>query len=390
MKRITFVLLSLAILALLPSCNNKKEEIQEQPKAMNVIYMIGDGMALPQVYAAMLASHEKMTFSQFPYIGVVDTHSASNDITDSAAAGTALASDHKTNNAMLGVNPDSIPVKTVLEVMAEQGKETGIVVSSYVTHATPAAFYAKVPHRKQYEEIAMQMAENPYLNLIIGGGMKYFNQRKDSLDLVARMENELGWKVYDTLDNIDITCKKYAVMANDNHMPPAAERGDFLPRAVKTALKTLDSAENGFFLMVEGSQIDFACHGNDSTWMMDEMLDFDYAIKVALDYAKEKGNTLVVVTADHETGGLTLPDPQGKYTNVVFDYSTGSHTCLPVLVYAYGPGAEQFTGWMQNTELKGKILNACGYENIGDGLPEGRGPKIMPRKVNLDSHPSPK
>ena len=357
---------------------------------MNVIYMIGDGMALPQVYAAMLASHEKMTFSQFPYIGVVDTHSASNDITDSAAAGTALASDHKTNNAMLGVNPDSIPVKTVLEVMAEQGKETGIVVSSYVTHATPAAFYAKVPHRKQYEEIAVQMAENPYLNLIIGGGMKHFNQRKDSLDLVARMENELGWKVYDTLDNIDITCKKYAVMANDNHMPPAAERGDFLPRAVKTALKTLDSAENGFFLMVEGSQIDFACHGNDSTWMMDEMLDFDYAIKVALDYAKEKGNTLVVVTADHETGGLTLPDPQGKYTNVVFNYSTGSHTCLPVLVYAYGPGAEQFTGWMQNTELKGKILNACGYENISDGLPEGKGPIIMPRKVNLDSHPSPK
>lgn len=390
MKRITFVLLSLVILALLPSCNNKKEEIQEQPKAMNVIYMIGDGMALPQVYAAMLASHEKMTFSQFPYIGVVDTHSASNDITDSAAAGTALASDHKTNNAMLGVNPDSIPVKTVLEVMAEQGKETGIVVSSYVTHATPAAFYAKVPHRKQYEDIAVQMAENPYLNLIIGGGMKHFNQRKDSLDLVARMENELGWKVYDTLDNIDITCKKYAVMANDNHMPPAAERGDFLPRAVKTALKTLDSAENGFFLMVEGSQIDFACHGNDSTWMMDEMLDFDYTIKVALDYAKEKGNTLVVVTADHETGGLTLPDPQGKYTNVVFNYSTGSHTCLPVLVYAYGPGAEQFTGWMQNTELKGKILNACGYENIGDGLPEGKGPKIMPRKVNLDSHPSPK
>ena len=390
MKRITFVLLSLVILALLPSCNNKKEEPQEQPKAMNVIYMIGDGMALPQVYAAMLASHEKMTFSQFPYIGVVDTHSASNDITDSAAAGTALASDHKTNNAMLGVNPDSIPVKTVLEVMAEQGKETGIVVSSYVTHATPAAFYAKVPHRKQYEDIAVQMAENPYLNLIIGGGMKHFNQRKDSLDLVARMENELGWKVYDTLDNIDITCKKYAVMANDNHMPPAAERGDFLPRAVKTALKTLDSAENGFFLMVEGSQIDFACHGNDSTWMMDEMLDFDYAIKVALDYAKEKGNTLVVVTADHETGGLTLPDPQGKYTNVVFNYSTGSHTCLPVLVYAYGPGAEQFTGWMQNTELKGKILNACGYENISDGLPEGKGPKIMPRKVNLDSHPSPK
>ena len=214
-----------------------------------------------------------------------------------------------------------------------------------------------------------------------------FSSRKDSINLVDRMENELGWKVYDTLADIDVTCKKYAVMANAVHMPHAAERGDFLPRAVKTALKTLDNAENGFFLMVEGSQIDFACHGNDSTWMMDEMLDFDYAIKVALDYAKEKGNTLVVVTADHETGGLTLPDPQGKYTNVVFDYSTRSHTCLPVMVYAYGPGAEQFTGWMQNTTIKGKILNACGLENISDTLKEYDGLKIKAVKVNLDSKP---
>ena len=390
MKKLTIALLSLIMLGVLPSCNNKKEEPQEPAKAMNVIYLIGDGMALPQVYAAMLASHEKMTFSQFPYIGVVDTHSSSNDITDSAAGGTALASDHKTKNGMVGMNPDTIPVKTVLEALAEQGKETGIVVTCYVTHATPATFYAKVPARKQYEDIAVQMAENPYLNLIIGGGMKHFNQRKDSLNLVERMENELGWKVYDTLADIDVTCKKYAVMANEDHMPHAAERGDFLPRAVKTALKTLDGAENGFFLMVEGSQIDFACHANDSTWMMDEMLDFDYAVKVALDYAKEKGNTLVVVTADHETGGLTLPDPQGKYTNVTFNYSSRSHTCLPVMVYAYGPGAEQFTGWMQNRDLKAKIMNACGFENIGDSIPEHDGPSIKAVKVNHDSYSAPK
>lgn len=375
---------------MLTSCNNQKTEAQEPPKAVNVIYMIGDGMALPEVYAAMLASHEKMTFSQFPYIGVVDTHSASNDITDSSAGGTALASDHKTKNGMVGMNPDTIPVKTVLEALAEQGKETGIVVSSYVTHATPASFYAKVPKRSNYEDIAVQMAENPYLNLIIGGGMKHFNQREDSLDLVARMENELGWKVYDTLADIDVTCKKYAVMAAEDHMPHAAERGDFLPRAVKTALKTLDGAENGFFLMVEGSQIDFACHAQDSTWMMDEMLDFDYAIQVALNYAKEHGNTLVVVTADHETGGLSLPDPQGKYTNVTFNYSSHSHTCLPVMVFAYGPGAEQFTGWMQNRDLKGKIMNACGFENIGDNLPEYNGPHIKAVKANLDSYSVPK
>ena len=371
----------------LSSCGNKKEKKQEPAKAVNVIYMIGDGMALPQVYAAMLASGEDMMFSQFPYIGVVDTHSASNDITDSAAGGTALASDHKTKNGMVGMNPDTIPVKTVLEELKEHDKETGIVVSCYVTHATPATFYAKVPKRSKYEDIAMQMAESESINLIIGGGMKHFNQRKDSLNLVERMENELGWKVYDTLADIDVTCKKYAVMANADHMPMAAERGDFLPRAVKTALQTLDGAENGFFLMVEGSQIDFACHANDSTWMMDEMMDFNYAIKVAMDYAKEKGNTLVVVTADHETGGLTLPDPQGKYSNVVFDYSSGSHTCLPVLVYAYGPGAEQFTGWMQNRDLKGKIMNACGLENLGDSIPEYDGPHIQAVKANYDSKP---
>ena len=388
MKRFTIVsLVTLLMLGMMSACD-KKTEAQEPPKALNVIYMIGDGMALPQVYAAMLASGEEMTFSQFPYIGVVDTHSASNDITDSAAGGTALASDHKTNNAMLGMNPDTIPVKTVLEALSEQGKETGIVVTCYVTHATPAAFYAKVPHRKQYEDIAVQMAENPYINLIIGGGMKHFKQRQDSLNLIERMENELDWIVYDTLVDIDTTLKKVAVIANDDHMPKAADRGDFLPRAVKTALKSLDDAENGFFLMVEGSQIDFACHANDSTWMMDEMLDFDYAVKVALDYAKEKGNTLVVVTADHETGGLTLPDPQGKYTDVVFDYSTGSHTCLPVMVYAYGPGAEQFTGWMQNDELKAKIMNACGLENISDSIPQGPKPKFKPVKANLDSNPN--
>ncbi|MBR4562431.1 MAG: alkaline phosphatase [Bacteroidales bacterium] len=386
MKKLTTLsLIALVVMGMMSSCGTKKEETPEPPKAVNVIYMIGDGMALPQVYAAMLASREEMTFSQFPYIGVVDTHSASNDITDSAAGGTALASDHKTKNAMIGMNPDTIPVMTVFDALGELGKETGIVVTSYVTHATPASFYAEVPHRKQYEEIAVQMAENPYLNLIIGGGMKYFNERKDSLNLVERMENELGWKVYDTLADIDVTCKKYAVMADRNHMPHAAERGDFLPRAVKTALKTLDGAENGFFLMVEGSQIDMACHAHDSTWMMDEMMDFDYAVKVALDYAKEKGNTLVVVTADHETGGLTLPDPQGHYTNVTFNYSTGSHTCLPVMVYAYGPGAEQFTGWMQNNELKAKIMNACGYENITDSIPEHNGPKIKAVKANLDT-----
>ena len=188
MKKLTTLsLIALVMLGIMSACDCKKDETPEPPKAMNVIYFIGDGTALPQVYAGMLATRQDLVFPKFPYIGVVDTHSASNDITDSAAGGTALASDHKTNNAMIGMNPDTIPVKTLLEVFAEQGKETGLVVTSYITHATPASFYAKVPHRKQYEDIAVQFAEAQNINLAIGGGMKHFNQRKDSLNLIERM-----------------------------------------------------------------------------------------------------------------------------------------------------------------------------------------------------------
>ena len=355
---------ALVLLLLVPlffSCG-KNEKKAEQPKAVNVIYMIGDGMALPQVFATMLATGEDLAFQQFPYIGVVDTRSASNDITDSAAGGTALACDKKTRNGMVGMDADTLAMESVLDVMANQGKSTGIVVTCYSGHATPADFYAKVPQRKMYEDIAMQLAETNKVNVMIAGGRKHFENRKDSINLLERMENELGWKVYDTLADIDTTCMKYAVLAANGHMPKAPERGDFLPEGVATALKTLSQNEKGFFLMVEGSQIDFACHAHDSVNMIEETVDFSKAVQVALDFAKADGNTLVVVTADHETGGLTMIDPTGHYSNVSFNYSTYSHTCLPVLIYAYGPNAEMFTGWMQNCEVKAKILKACGIE----------------------------
>ena len=385
MKRVFVIVSVLSMIPFFFSCE-KKEKVIEEPKAVNVIYMIGDGMALPQVFATMLATGEDLAFCQFPYIGVVDTRSASNDITDSAAGGTALACDKKTKNGMVGMDVDTMAMETILEVLADQGKSTGIVVTCYSGHATPADFYAKVPKRSMYEDIAIQMAESDKLNVMIAGGRKHFNQRKDSLDLLARMENELGWKVYDTLADIDTTCMKYAVLANRGHMPKYEERGDFLPEGVKTALKTLEQDEDGFFLMVEGSQIDFACHAGDSAWMVDETVDFSNAVQVALDYAKTHDNTLVVVTADHETGGLTMIDPQGHYSNVSLNYSTRSHTCLPVMIYAYGPGAELFTGWMQNNEVKAKILKACGIENTAV-VTSDEEQDIAPVKGNFDSKP---
>ena len=135
---------------------------------------------------------------------------------------------------------------------------------------------------------------------------------------------------------------------------------------------------------MEGSQIDFACHAHDSVNMVDETVDFSKAVQVALDFAKADGNTLVVVTADHETGGLTMIDPQGHYSNVSFHYSTYSHTCLPVMIYAYGPGAEQFTGWMQNNEVKARILKACGIETQAKA--EAVDQEIAPIKGSFDSN----
>ena len=355
MKRLTIAFLFLGILSLsLNSCTEPKEEVQE-PKAVNVIYMIGDGMALPQVFATMLATGEDLAFQQFSYIGIVDTRSASNDITDSAAGGTALACDKKTKNGMVGMDVDTLAMESILDVMADQGKSTGIVVTCYSGHATPADFYAKVPNRKMYDDIAMQMAESEKINVMIGGGRKYFDHRKDSVNLLERMENELGWKVYDTLADIDTACMKYAVLAAKGHMPKAPERGDFLPEGVKTALKTLSQNENGFFLMVEGSQIDFACHAHDSVNMIEEVVDFSKAVQVALDFAKADGNTLVVVTADHETGGVTLPDGNIEKGENEVKFLWGSHTGVMVPVFAYGPGAELFSGIHENTDIPALI-----------------------------------
>ena len=384
MKKILKGTILLALITFSIQAYSQKSQAEETPKAKNVIYMIGDGMALPQVFATMLATGEDLAFQQFPYIGVVDTRSASNDITDSAAGGTALACDKKTKNGMVGMDVDTLAMETILEVLADQGKSTGIVVTCYSGHATPADFYAKVPKRNMYEDIAMQMAESDKLNVMIAGGKKHFVNRKDSINLLQRMEDQLGWKVYDNLADIDPKCMKYAVLAADGHMPIAPERGNFLPDGVHAALETLSQDKDGFFLMVEGSQIDFACHAHDSINMIDETLDFSKAVQEALDFSKADGNTLVVVTADHETGGLTLIDPKGHYSNVSFHYSTSSHTCLPVMIYAYGPGAELFTGWMQNNEVKSKIMKACGMEPTNAESTSRQ--NITPIKGNFDSN----
>ena len=317
--------------------------------------MIGDGMSTPQVYAAMLTSENPTSFERFPITGLVKTYSKSHKITDSAAGGTAIATGHKTNNGMIGMNSDSIPVPSVLETLSEKGMKTGVVATSYITHATPASFVAKNINRNNYEEIAMDFAKTDKVNILIGGGKKHFTERKDGINLIDKMVSE-GWSYYDTLINTNQN-DKIMILASDDHLPSYPTRGDFLPEASIMAINALNRSENGFFLMIEGSQIDFAAHDSDSTYLVNEMHDFDNTINKVLDFAEKDGNTLVIVTADHETGGLTMIDPNGRYTETCFKFSTGSHSPLLVPLFAFGPGADKFSGIIENTDIIKIILN---------------------------------
>lgn len=355
MKKYSLLFTSLIITLLLSiSCvdNNDNPELST-PK--NIILMIGDGMSTPQICASMLSMDSATAFEKFPVTGLVKTHSKSHKITDSAAGGTAIATGNKTNNGMIGMNADSVAVPSMLEILSDKGMKTGIIATSYITHATPASFVAKNINRNNYEEIAQDFANSEKIDLLIGGGRKHFNQRKDSLNLIETMKSE-GWKYHDTLISSINTYEKIMILADDGHMPPYPQRGNFLPDATYLALENLKN-DNGFFLMIEGSQIDFACHDRDSAYLVNEMHDFNNAINVVLDFAKANPNTLVIVTADHETGGLSIIDYEEKYTKTNLHFSNDSHSPLLVPIFAYGPKSENFSGIMDNTDIFKKIIN---------------------------------
>lgn len=333
-----------------------------QKKVKNVVFMIGDGMGVCQTYAAQTQKGNLSIF-KMPYIGLVRTNSANNYITDSAAAGTALSSGVKTKNGMLGCTPDTIPSKSIMEVAKKNGMATGIGVTCSVTHATPAAYYAHQPNREMHEEIALDFLASD-IDICIGGGREFFENRKDKQNLTKTLKTN-GYKVIYNINELngDKNEKILGLLA-DEHLPMMSKgRGDILPRSTEFILNQLDKDNNnGFFVMIEGSQIDWGGHANDQEYIINEVVDFDNAVKKAIDFAKNDGNTLVIVTADHETGGFTLIGGDIEKKEVIGNFSTGNHSATPVPVYAYGPGAENFTGYFDNTEFKNKILTLLGID----------------------------
>lgn len=326
-----------------------------QKKPKNVVFIIGDGMGLAHIYAGMVANGNQLQMERFKNIGFSKTYSANNFTTDSGAGGTALSSGIKTQNGMIGMTPDSLASESILEVAEKNNLSTGIVTTCDITHATPASFIAHQLSRKMFQEIAADFLKTD-IDVFIGGGRKNFEKRLDNRNLTSELKTK-SYNIAYTLDEArKIKSGKLAGLLYDDHNPPMPERGDMLPDATIIALDILDNNKKGFFLMIEGSQIDWASHKNDADQIVKEVLDLDKTIGKVLDFAEKNKNTLVIVTADHESGGLTLPKGNMAKKEFTAEFSTKEHSGVLVPVFAFGPGSENFTGFMENTSFKNKLI----------------------------------
>ncbi len=299
-----------------------------------VFYFIGDGMGSNQVLGAEMyrsalqgqpLGRVQTLMSTFPYSGSASSHSASNGITDSAAAGTCLATGTKTKNGMLGLGPDSARLTTIAEELKAQGWGIGIMTTVAIDHATPGAFYGHVKKRSMYYEIGQQLSESGF-DFFGGAGFHYPQGKKDNEKVnLYRLAEERGYTVVHGMQELaGIPASQYAdiskmilVQATDDQ---GAKHGDNLPYAidrkegdltlrqiVSTAIPFLAARHERFFMMVEGGMIDYACHGDDAATAFGEVWDMNEALQEAYAfYLAHPDETLIVVTADHETGGLAL------------------------------------------------------------------------------------
>jgi len=364
MNRLYKLLIIIIIGTFIVSCSaTKKSGSNSSPEIKNVILMIGDGMGLPHMYAAMSVSDTALNIERCNIVGLQKTYSANNYITDSGAAGTALATEKKKKNGAIGVDTVGKPVKSILEIAEENGLATGLVSTSSVTHATPASFIAHQASRGSYEDIAMDFLKTD-IDVFIGGGYDHFAKRKDNLNLIDSLKSR-GYEVETTMTAIlSSTSKKLAGLTAPAQNPYRLKgRGDMLPAASGKAIEILSKNPKGFFLMIEGSQIDWAAHSNRADTVVDETLDFDKAVGVALDFAREDGHTLVIVTADHETGGMTIIGGDRKAHKFKLNFSTINHTAVMVPVFAFGPGADDFTGVYDNTDIFRKMVKALRFQS---------------------------
>ena len=364
MYKYIFMLLTVAFLY---SCSKKGEEsqivsvepvISEQPK--NIILLIGDGMALSQITAARTVSGNQLNMLRCDFIGIQSTHAADKYVTDSGASATAMACGEKTNYYTVGVDTDGNPLTSIIELAEANGMATGIMTTSTIVHATPAAFYAHQTDRYAYENIALELIYQD-VDFFMGGGRIYFDQRSDGLNLIDSLIAK-DYQVVDNLDQVSGNQQAAVFIANNHPTRYNWGRGDVLGNSLELALSRFQNKEKGFFILVEGAQIDWASEENEQGYLISEMLDFDRTVGVAIDFAQVDGNTLVIITGDHETGGYSLLDGNEANNSVEGGFLTTEHTGSLVPVFAYGPGAKDFIGVYENSKIFYKMKNQLGLK----------------------------
>jgi len=359
------------------------------PSAKNVILLIGDGMGFHHVNAARDAVTSDPALGEFNLdkvndaSGMVYTKSADADITDSSAAATALATGYKTLNRMLGMTPDDDEltpdvVPTLVELSKDKGLAAGLVTTTQIAHATPAGFASHIAYRNQFNKIAAQYydlfaAKGKPIEVIMGGqqinftpegrpayykdgGGQKVNDDNDSRNLISEFKNS-GYQYATTAADLNSVSggKLLGLFTETNGLTPENQRKadntePHLKDMTAKALELLSANDKGFFLMVEGGQIDWAAHANDFDYTVAETIAFDQAVKAALDFQANHPDTLIIVTADHETGGLVYNTQTKEYT-----WNSTDHTSSAVPIMAEGPGADLFKNTMDNTEIPRKI-----------------------------------
>ena len=328
--------------------------------AKNVILLIGDGMGVDQVFAALTANRGVLNMTQMPFTGFSLTQSADRYITGSAAGATAISTGQRTYNSAIGVDTNRMAIPTILEISKSKGYATGLVATSSITHATPASFIAHQPSRSMEEEIAADFIDSG-IDVFIGGGRKYFNARKDKRNLLKELMYD-NYLVFNSLaEASNANQLKLVILTANKQNKTYPKRGDMLPEATEKAIEVLKNNEKGFFLMVEGSMIDWGGHRNNTKYVVQETLDFDRAIGKALEFASSNKETLVIITADHETGGMSIASGNIEKGKVKTDFTTIGHTAVMVPVFAYGAGAYKFTGVYKNSDIFNKMMESFGF-----------------------------
>lgn len=318
----------------------------------NVIFLIGDGMGLSQITAAAYANCG-LTLMNFNYIGLQRNNALGAFTTDSAAGGSALATGERHANRHISMTEEGEAVPSLSDWFRGKGLPVGVVTLGNAVDATPTAFYGHSVERDNADELTRCLLDTP-VDLLCGSGIRQFTERGDGIDLIGELS-----KNYRFVRSIDeINAAEGRVICIDERMDEAAEESNLglLAEATRAAIDKLqERGDKGFFLMVEGAKIDYAGHSRCLPGSVIEMLSFDLAVAEALKFADENGQTLVVVTADHETGGLVLLDGDEQSGRIMGVYTTDDHTPAMLPVFAYGPGADRFCGTYLNTEIARRI-----------------------------------